>query len=195
MKRVLAVLLVLGVLALVGCGGASTSGTTIAPGSLGTAGPTTTTAPAPGDTTSLPTSEATATTATTAAPAKTLSAKAIIASMKASGLPIGNVTVYDENTDPNGLLGRPNQYVDKANFTDTKLSSDVQTDGNGTVEIFANAEDAAARKAYIDEVSKALSMVGYYSYQSGKYLLRVTFDVPPSRAKAYQAAFLKIVKG
>lgn len=125
-----------------------------------------------------------------------LTAQGIVNSMKAQGLSIGEVASYDQNTDPNGLLGRPNQYIDKANFRDTELGPDSQTldnGGDGTVEIFNNANDAAARKAYVDNISKTSPMLGFYSYQSGKYLLRVVFAMSPDRAKTYQSAFLKAV--
>jgi hypothetical protein len=115
----------------------------------------------------------------------------IVAALKTAGLPVSQITTYDENTDPNSLLGRPNEYIQKTSFADTQVAS-PSTD-NGTIEVFSTAADAQARKAYVDGISKA-SFVGYYSYQSGVYLLRVSYDVPPSRAKQYETAFLAALK-
>lgn len=124
-----------------------------------------------------------------------LTAAQVVARMKNLGLPIGQVASYTQANDPNHLLGRPGQYIGKTNFSDTQLAASVQGLDDGTVEVFANASDAAARKAYIDAISRAMPSVGYYSYQSGRYLLRVAFALPVNRAQAYQAAFLKVLTG
>lgn len=113
--------------------------------------------------------------------------------MKRAGLPIGDITVFDEDTDPDDLLGRPHQYVDKANFVDTELSAEDQARSEGTVEVFANADDPSARKAYLEEVSGSQSLVGYYIYHSYTYLLRIPSEVSPSRAHEYEMAFLNVV--
>jgi uncharacterized protein YceK len=142
-------------------------------------------------TTAKAVSQATAVTTTTHKQAAMTSAT-LVAALKAAGLPVSQITTYDENTDPNSLLGRPNEYIQKTSFADTQVAS-PSTD-NGTIEVFSTAADAQARKAYVDGISKAASFVGYYSYQSGVYLLRVSYDVPPSRAKQYETAFLAALK-
>ena len=35
--------------------------------------------------------------------------------------PIYEIITYTEKTDPNNLLGRPNQYTSKANFSDIRI--------------------------------------------------------------------------
>jgi len=112
--------------------------------------------------------------------------------MKSVGLPIGDVVSYDENTDPNGLLGRPGQYVEKTDFSDTEL--DTPSTDNGTVEVFANSNDAKAHKEYVDKISESAPTLGYYTYRANEYLLRLTFDIPPNRAKDYEDAFREAVK-
>lgn len=65
--------------------------------------------------------------------------------------------------DGNHLLGRPGQYTSKVGFTDSRIKpADVEgmTEGDvafgGAVEVFANADDAKARAAYIQAVTKNL---------------------------------------
>lgn len=61
-----------------------------------------------------------------------LSAKDVIDKLKSAGLPIDNIIVYTEDTDANKLLGRPNQYISKANFADTTVKqSDDKSDPVG----------------------------------------------------------------
>jgi hypothetical protein len=192
-----ALLLVLVLPLLLGACGGGTSGTTAtAPGSPASVttvtSESTSTAASGTESTQNATTIATAEQTTTTKGAVT--AQAIVDRMKSLGLPVGDIASYDENTDPNQLLGRPHQYTQKANFTDTELDA-PSLDNGGTVEVFANADDAKARKDYIDAISKDMPMVGYYTYQSGNYILRIAFDVPPTRAKDYEAAFLEAVRG
>ena len=56
--------------------------------------------------------------ATTTAPA--LTAKQFIQRFKQAGLPVGKTTCFDEDTDPNDLLGRPGGYVEKCDWSDTR---------------------------------------------------------------------------
>lgn len=50
------------------------------------------------------------------APAKAPDAKAVLDKLTAAGLPVANPAVQDENSDPNNLLGRPNEYTSRARF-------------------------------------------------------------------------------
>jgi len=128
---------------------------------------------------------------TTTTKPKELTAATIVAGLKAAGLPVSEVTEYTAENGPNELLGRPGQHVQKVNFADSKL--EVPSDSDGTVEVFANEEDAKKRKEYADGISKEMPALGYYIYQAGPYLLRVTYSVPPVRASDYEAAFLHIL--
>ena len=180
-------------LVIVACGGGTTAATSRTPSltTAGSGGSSSADASGPVNTLGLGNSAPVAqqTTGTQAA----LTADAIVAMMKWAGLPIGDPATYDENTDPDQLLGQPREYTQKTNFPDTQL--DAPNLDDGAVEVFASSTDAAARKAYIDSMSKSTPSLGSYAYQSGDYLLRITFEVPPTRAKAYQAAFLKVLQG
>lgn len=101
--------------------------------------------------------------------------------LKEAGLAIDNLEVTTAENDKNELLGRPNQYTSKINFT------------NGSIEVFNNKEDATNRKEYIDSIGKKMPMVAEYSYINNVgVLLRIDKKVTPDDAKKYEEAFQKI---
>jgi hypothetical protein len=85
----------------------------------------------------------------------------LVAALKAKGLPISDSFTYDENTDQNKLLGRPNQYIGKVNFRDsrtqysTATGADISVTDGGSVEVFANTVDAGKRFTYIQAISSS----------------------------------------
>lgn len=121
----------------------------------------------------------------------------VVNALKAKGLPFGEMKVFDATTDPNSMLGRPNQYTSKTNFqipavpSDKRDPSDPFTVSNGgAVEVFANEADATARK----EVLQAYAAINpEYQYQNGKILLRLSHFLTPDQATPYEAA-LKALK-
>ncbi|MEG1545412.1 MAG: hypothetical protein RR382_12980, partial [Tannerellaceae bacterium] len=48
-----------------------------------------------------------------------MDAAQIIEQLKTDGLPISDTQSYNEDNDPNGLLGRPGKYTSKADFIDS----------------------------------------------------------------------------
>lgn len=113
--------------------------------------------------------------------AKSLNAEEYGTKLKEVGLAIENVEVTTEENDTNKLMGRPNQYTSKINFT------------NGSIEVFANKEDATNRKEYIDNIGKKMPLVAEYSYINDVgTLLRLDKKVTPDDAKKYEEAFMKI---
>lgn len=122
------------------------------------------------------------------------SAEELVTELKTSGLPIDNIIVYDEKTDVNELLGRPNQYVSKVNFADTTAEQpdDKENPVGGTIETFSNFADLKSRKEYVEEITKSSPLFAQYIYVNGNYLLRIDHDVTPENAKKYEEAFSKI---
>lgn len=111
------------------------------------------------------------------------------------GLDIGDVIVYDETTDPNNKLGRPNQYISKASFADSRLAQE-DYDGadpvGGTVEVFNNSADAKTRYDYIYSVAHG-TMFEQYMYLFNNVLLRLDFELTPTQASEYEKV-LKSIK-
>lgn len=167
---------------LVGCGGESEAPISIA--STGVTAAQTSPSPA------VPQGSATV---TSKAPARISTAEDVVTALRAAGLPIGNMIVYDATTDPNTLLGRPNGYTSKTAFTDTRISGTDTTDefdisNGGSVEYFATNELAVSRSEYIQTFGKSLPSLIEYNYINGGVLLRLSKELTPEQAGAYETA-------
>lgn len=100
---------------------------------------------------------------------------------------------YTAKTDPNDLLGRPNQYTSKVNFKDTRLKPDSLADDldvqeGGSIEVFENKSDAIRRKEYIEGIGKGFSPFSEYTYREGTVLLRLSHRLLPKQAAEYEDA-------
>lgn len=109
----------------------------------------------------------------------------VVEAFDKSQLPMTKATIYDETTDPNGLLGRPNRYVEKMNFFDER---DKIRKHECSIEIFRNAEDAKARHDYLVTIGKASSLFATYPYLHKNVLVRISFGVLPKDADVYRLA-------
>lgn len=110
---------------------------------------------------------------------------------------IEKVVVYDEQSDPNGLLGRPGEYIGKADFVDSRIEAnqnpymtDVLKEG-GTLECFDSRSACDARYQLLCSMSGpemgALGVNAYlYKYETA--IFRVSYDVTLSDAATYQTA-------
>ncbi len=175
MKR-LYLLLVLLVLALGGCGSATTQQVTVTP---------------------APTAQPTQATKAVATAYAGQTALQVLQHLKAHGLPIGVTYVYTAETDLNHLLGRPGQYTGKAEFADTRLpasgdqGANISVSDGGSVEVFATVTDVQHRLAYIQGLSTSgNALFAEYEYLDGEAILRVSNALTPAQAAAYKAAFL-----
>ena len=122
-----------------------------------------------------------------------LTASEIADKFKASNLPISNVLIYDENNDPNKLMGRPNQYISKVNFEDTNVEQlDSDDPIGGSVEVFKNTTDLNTRKSYIESIEKDSPMFTEYMVVNGNYLLRLNKALTPDQVEAYKKVFMEL---
>ncbi|MFH9348314.1 hypothetical protein [Kitasatospora sp. NPDC017646] len=98
-----------------------------------------------------------------------------------------NITAAD---DPNKLLGRPHQYTSATVITDSRIEDTNASgaDRGATVEVFATAEDAKARAAYIEAIGKAQPIFAEYDYVHGTVLVRVAKALTPDQAAEYDKA-------
>lgn len=126
------------------------------------------------------------------------SAQQIVAGLKAKGLPIGEMFAFTAESDQNHLLGRPHQYVGKVSWRDTRVNesdshgADISASDGGSVEVFANLADAEARAHYVETIAAGGGIFSEYDYSDGTVLLRVSKDLTPDQAKAYQTALLSL---
>jgi hypothetical protein len=120
-----------------------------------------------------------------------LTAEAVLAALKAAGLPVEREIVYTTETDPNKLLGRPNQYTGKASWSDRRVGEPRPDERSMTVEVFASAEDLEGRRRYVETIGKALSPLAQYQFAHKNALLRLNHDLTPQQASEYE----RVLKG
>ncbi|MFE2838337.1 hypothetical protein ACFXI6_46490 [Streptomyces mirabilis] len=106
--------------------------------------------------------------------------------------------------DPNHLLGRPNQYTSKVAFADSQIpKSDTELGGTsmyktgdvelgGSVEVFPDPADAAARAKYVEAVTKSVQAFAEYDYSHGSIVLRLSRFLTPDQAAVYKKALDKL---
>lgn len=128
-------------------------------------------------------------------------AQGVVEALTAQGLPVTGVIAYTADTDPNKLLGRPGQYTSKAAFVDTRVDTSEKAgvdagsvELGGGVEMFADASQAQARMQYIQSVlqNSGGALGAEYDYLTGGVLVRVSGDLSPDQANAYQDALAAI---
>lgn len=100
-----------------------------------------------------------------------------------------------ELNDDNNLIGRPNGYTAAVVLVDSRSKGlcDLARPGmvcGATVEQWPDAEAAQRRADYIQGIRNAAPALGSeWTTRNGNLLLRVSGELPPSAAKAYEAAF------
>lgn len=117
--------------------------------------------------------------------------------LKTQGLPISNIEAYTEESDPNKLLGRPGQYVGKANFRDRRTESDgakgLDVSEGGSIEVVESDSDAEKRQAYVESIGKSgVGPFAEYDYRRGRVLLRVAGNLTPKQAREYERVFRRV---
>ena len=135
---------------------------------------------------------------TTAAATTATTPKQAITKLRAAGLPIGAYRIYTASNDPNDLLGRPGQYVGKANFQDRRVPASARlgkfdTSAGGSIEVFASTEDAKRRYRYVRAVTQGMAGAYVeYDYLEGRGFLRLSAHLTPRQVRSYERAFLRI---
>lgn len=81
-----------------------------------------------------------------------LTEKEVLDAFINSDLPIGDHIIYDEDSCPDNLLGRPEQYVGKAVWQDTTLVENDEDHSGGMVEVFFSEDDLLVRKEIMDDL-------------------------------------------
>ena len=122
-----------------------------------------------------------------------LTSEVVVAELQRSGLPISDITVLTAQTDPNRLLGRPNQYIAKINWRDSRVeqgaaSSVPAIESGGSIELFAREADRVGRENYIRGLAKK-SVSTDYIFTSQLVLLRVSKFLTPDQADEYHRWF------
>jgi hypothetical protein len=133
---------------------------------------------------------------------KTPTARAFIEGFKAGGLPVGMVVCYNDENDPNDLLGRPGGYVEKCDWADKREEQlNAKADYNdpdsgfdligGSIETYEEPAGAAERAEELRAFEGGMLSTGYtYTPKEGKWVLRVDQELTKAQAQAYLDAFL-----
>lgn len=104
----------------------------------------------------------------------------------------GSTIIYTAETDPNELLGRPDNYIGKFDFSDTRCEQYSEEDlVGGTVEYFEDAGDCTDRYDYLQQMNDpSLGAFGTneYMYKYNTVLLRVSYELTEEQAEAYRDA-------
>jgi hypothetical protein len=141
---------------------------------------------------------ATTTTVTaTTAPSTTvaaLTARQFIERFKQAGLPVGKVTCFNEDTDPNDLLGRPGGYVEKCDWAD-KREEQLAADDliGGSIETYERPDGAAMRAQELQAFQGGILSTGYTFVvpDGGNRVLRIDKELTPTQARRYRQVMLE----
>ena len=123
-------------------------------------------------------------------------ATVLTARMKAAGLPITELIVYNVTTDPNHLLGRQNEYTSKDAWVDpaavaagagSPSSEPGATEFGGGIEAFPSVAGAQARLAYLKAFQPPIG--DGYDYIAGTAILRLSTYLTPTQAARFHTAF------
>jgi hypothetical protein len=102
-------------------------------------------------------------------------------------LPVGETIIYDEETCPNDLLGRPGQYIGKADWEDTRVDQYGDTLTGGTIEVFEDEATLVKRKEYLEPFLEE-AMFLQYMFIHKNVIVRVEKELTPSQAEEYKDA-------
>lgn len=121
------------------------------------------------------------------------SPRTVVGDLRESGLPVGRTETYNASSDPNKLLGRPGQYVSKANFRvrgipDDKLNDGIDVSEGGGVEIFDDEDAASKREEYIKAIAESGGLFAEYTYRDGLVVLRLSSELTPDRTAEFEKA-------
>jgi hypothetical protein len=137
--------------------------------------------------------------------------------MRAAGLPITHVIVYTAATDTNGLLGRQGGYTSKTAWVDERaIAGMARRDGEtvaweksmlgmvpgekgsgdikegGGIEVYPDVGGAQRRTAFLSGLAGTFIGDGY-DYRVGTAILRLSNDLLPAQARAYESIFATVL--
>ena len=105
--------------------------------------------------------------------------------------------IFDSSSDPNGLLGRPKQYIQKADGWDSRKEVfDKEGDYAIDIEVFKNKADCQSRYEYLQQFTDPnLGIMGLnqYMYKYDLAIFRVDYDLTPEAAEEYKQAMDEII--
>lgn len=123
---------------------------------------------------------------------KKVDAEQVIDTLIDADIDLLDWTIFDAETDPNHLLGRPGQYISKASFWDSRIGDPEDGPEAGTVEVFRNEKNLLSRMRYVEEIGQRMPMFLQYQFRRGLVLLRLNKRFTPIAAKEYERALERL---
>ena len=117
----------------------------------------------------------------------------LIETLQKAGVPVGDYVILTEQTDPDGLLGKPDGYIAKISFADTtipQLRTTAELRG-GAIEVFLTPKDAEARLAGIQGPTGVSPIAAEYAFVNGSVLLRLSSLLTAEQIAVYEELFMK----
>lgn len=107
---------------------------------------------------------------------------------------ISRVVTITEDNDPNDKIGRPGGYVDGAVLFDSRAEptdKEPGVDQGAFLEVWPDEAASTDRSEFVQDALKSANGVlgTEYHYRHKGFLLRVTGELKPSQAKAYESVF------
>lgn len=125
------------------------------------------------------------------------SSEQLLLALKSKNSNLMDIEVFDEETDPNELLGRPGYYITKADFSDSRVQQIGEYLCGGTIETFSSEDDCENRTEYLNglnDPSQGALALNQYIYQYDKVLFRITYDLTPEQAEEYYQQMTEIIE-
>lgn len=120
----------------------------------------------------------------------------VAVSLKSQIRQVGKIVKITEDNDANNLIGRPGQYDAATFMQDTRLPctatdqfDELSIDCGAKLERWGSDGDAKKRVADIQKKLKDFGLGAEYDFIRDGLVLRVSGDLKPSQAKAYERAF------
>lgn len=124
------------------------------------------------------------------------SSEILLQELQEKNVNLSEIQVFNEETDPNGNLGRPGNYISKADFADSRLEQVGEYLCGGTIETFSSEDDCQKRYEYLDgfdDPSLGILGLNQYMYKYDKVIFRVSFDLTPEQAEEYKTQMDEII--
>lgn len=115
-----------------------------------------------------------------------LKAGDVIKAFKKANLPIDKVVFCTTETDFDNLLGRPNQYIEKVEWIDTRIKGNSQDNHvGGVIEVFESKDALEDRIKRIEEIEKVAGIKNY-RFIHKNVLLRLDSILTSEQADNYE---------
>lgn len=117
-----------------------------------------------------------------------LDTASIMRAFIAAGLPVANVQYLDSHSDPEGLLGTPNQPSATASWADTRCAqSGPDSHNDGSVDVHATMA-ALARTKIVVRTAQSMPFAYGYVFFTRNVFLHLNPSFTPEQADSYRSA-------